>query len=289
MESDACIELDLRLSSGAMNTRAGRSGPSLPSLDDLPISPALRAWAERAEPRRYRKGVLLIQEGDQGDTLYIVLSGKVRAFSQGDNDREITYGVYGAGEYLGEISLDGGPRSASVITLEPTVCVVIPRQTLLLHIAQYPEFAFELLSKVIRRARSATLSAKQLALNDVYGRLRALLDSLAETRLAEDRMAETRQAETRQTETSVDGVLRRLAGAKAGAASTETPDGRPVGDAPPRDFPRRVSRLTHQDMASRLGCSREMVSRLLKDLENGGYITVEGADLILHRALPTRW
>ncbi len=243
MDTDACIELDLRLSSGAMNSRAGRSGPTLPSLDDLPISPALRALAERAEPRRYRKGVLLIQEGDQGDTLYIVLSGKVRAYSQGDNDREITYGVYGAGEYIGEISLDGGPRSASVMTLEPTVCVVIPRQTLLVHIGQYPEFAFELLSKVIRRARSATLSAKQLALNDVYGRLRALLDALAE----------------------------------------------PVPPEADEATTRRAPRLTHQDMANRLGCSREMVSRLMKDLENGGYVVVEASTVLLLRTLPARW
>ncbi|MGY0196788.1 Crp/Fnr family transcriptional regulator [Leptothrix sp. BB-4] len=250
MTLEACAELDLRLSSDVMNSRAGRSGPPLPSLDDLPISPALRALAERAEPRRYRKGVLLIQEGDQGDTLYIVLSGKVRAYSQGDNDREITYGVYGAGEYIGEISLDGGPRSASVMTLEPTVCVVIPRQTLLLHIAQYPEFAFELLSKVIRRARSATLSAKQLALNDVYGRLRSLLASLDDLR-----MTEPSAAETWPTDTTL----------------------------------RVVPRLTHQDMANRLGCSREMVSRLMKDLENGGYITTGASSLILHRALPARW
>ncbi len=263
MDLDACIELDLRLSSGAMSSRAGRSGPTLPSLHDLPISPALRALAERAEPRRYRKGVLLIQEGDQGDTLYIVLSGKVRAYSQGENDREITYGVYGAGEYIGEISLDGGPRSASVMTLEPTVCVVIPRQTLLLHIAQYPEFAFELLSKVIRRARSATLSAKQLALNDVYGRLRALLESLADARTAE--------AATPAT-AGMGDVLQRL----TGVSTSEPP-------------PRVVPRLTHQDMANRLGCSREMVSRLMKDLEHGGYVTVEGSDLILHRALPARW
>ncbi|MDP4301069.1 Crp/Fnr family transcriptional regulator [Leptothrix discophora] len=251
----------------------------MPSLSDLPISPALRALAERAEPRRYRKGVLLIQEGDQGDTLYIVLAGKVRAYSQGENDREITYGVYGPGEYVGEISLDGGPRSASVITLEPTVCVVIPRQTLLLHIAQYPEFAFELLSKVIRRARAATLSAKQLALNDVYGRLRALLDSLAESRMAE--LADAPGAGASpvlngrngvDAADGVEGVLKRLAGALPADAA-----------------PRLVPRLTHQDMANRLGCSREMVSRLMKDLENGGYVSVEGSDMVLHRALPARW
>jgi len=291
MDLDACVELDLRLSSGAMNSRAGRSGPTLPSLHDLPISPALRALAERAEPRRYRKGVLLIQEGDQGDTLYIVLAGKVRAYSQGENDREITYGVYGAGEYIGEISLDGGPRSASVMTLEPTVCVVIPRQTLLLHIAQYPEFAFELLSKVIRRARSATLSAKQLALNDVYGRLRALLESLADSRSAEAGAVAGNGnlnggGNAASTDNSVEGVLQRLAGLTGVAAGNGAGAGATTFGEPP---PRVVPRLTHQDMANRLGCSREMVSRLMKDLEHGGYVTVAGADLILHRALPARW
>ena len=140
---------------------------------------ALADLAARGETRRYRKGTLLIQEGDQGDTLFIILSGRLRAFSVGDKDREITYGVYGPGDYLGEISLDGGPRSASVITLEASSCAVISRLTLMQFIAERPEFAFDLLAKVIRRVRSATLSARQLALNDVYGRLRALLLTLA--------------------------------------------------------------------------------------------------------------
>ncbi len=80
------------------------------------MSPALRALAQCGELRRYRKGVLLIQEGDRGDTLYIILSGSVKAFSTDQRDREITYGTYGPGQYLGEMSLDGGPRSASVIS-----------------------------------------------------------------------------------------------------------------------------------------------------------------------------
>ncbi len=143
------------------------------------MSESLLALAERGEIRRYRKGTLLIQEGDQGDTLFIILSGRLRAFSAGDNDREITYGAYGAGEYIGEMSLDGGPRSASVITLEASVCAVVARRTLERYIAEHPGFAFELLSKVIRRARVATLNARQLALNDVYGRLKLLLGALA--------------------------------------------------------------------------------------------------------------
>ena len=200
---------------------------------------ALADLAARGETRRYRKGTLLIQEGDQGDTLFIILSGRLRAFSVGDKDREITYGVYGPGDYLGEISLDGGPRSASVITLEASSCAVISRLTLMQFIAERPEFAFDLLAKVIRRVRSATLSARQLALNDVYGRLRALLLSLA---LPQN-----------------DGSL----------VLSE--------------------RLTHQEMANRVGCSREMVSRLMKDMERGAYLRVEAQRLRLLRKLPAHW
>lgn len=190
--------------------------------------------------RRYRKGTLLIQEGDQGETLFIILSGRLRSFSEGENEREITYGVYGPGEYLGEMSLDGGRRSANVITLEASTCVVVTRQTLEAFIAERPQFAFELLAKVIRRARVATLSARQLALNDAYGRLKLLLEALAEPARA---------------------------------------DGSRVVH----------ERLTHRDMSNRLGCSREMVSRLMKDLERGGHLHSDGKELVLARALPARW
>jgi CRP/FNR family transcriptional regulator, cyclic AMP receptor protein len=206
------------------------------------MSESLRMLTARGELRRYRKGTVIIVEGDYGDSIYIILQGRLRAYSTGTNDREITYGIYGPGEYLGEMSLDGGPRSASVITLETSVCSTVTRHTLQRFIAEHPQFAFELLSKVIRRARAATLSAKQLALNDVYGRLKWLLDSLAE----------------------------------------------------PNPTGARVihERLTHHDLASRLGCSREMVSRLMKDLEQGGYVLPPdrgGLRITLPGPLPARW
>jgi len=203
------------------------------------LSESLRVLARRGETRSYRKNTLLIEEGDHGDTLYLILAGRLRSYASGDKGREITYGIYGPGEYLGEMSLDGGPRSANVITLEASSCVVITRTTLQQHITQHPEFAFELIAKVIRRARAATLSAKQMALNDVYGRLVLLLNSLAVAR----------------------------------------PDGT-----------RRIEeRLTHQELANRLGCSREMVSRLTKDLEHGTYLGAEDGHWVLRRALPARW
>lgn len=213
-----------------MDAVAARPAADVPALPD-----ALRGLAARGERRRYRKGMLLIQEGDRSDTLFIVLSGRVKAFSSDERDREITYGTYGPGEYFGEMSLDGGPRSASVVTLEATECVVITRHTLREHIAANPEFAFELLNRVIRRARIATENARNLALLDVYGRLVKALNELA------------------------------------GAASVIE------------------VRPTHQELASRVGSSREMISRLMKDLERGGYVAVEGRRLVMLRSLPSNW
>ena len=214
-----------------------------PSQDDPTEHPALsdslRALARRGVVKSYRKNTVLIEEGDPGDSLYIILAGRLRAYAGNDKGREITYGSYGPGDYLGEMSLDGGPRSASVITLEPSVCALVTRHTLEQHLRDEPAFAFELLAKVIRRARAATLSMRQMALNDVYGRLRLLLGELAQTQA---------------------------------------------------DGSRSIDRMpTHQDIAHRLGCTREMVSRLLKDLERGGYVRVEGRRLVLLRELPARW
>jgi len=206
--------------------------PEEPGMEHLP--PSLRALAARGVARSYRRGTLLIEEGTQGDNLYVILSGSLRAFGCDARGREVTYGVYGAGEYVGEMSLDGGVRSASVITEQASRCVMVTRASLLEHIAAHPEFAFELLTKVIRRARAATLSTKQLALNDVYGRLKSLLET---------------------------------------------------GTAGGEDL-----LLTHQAMAQRLGCSREMVSKLIKDLELGGYLArIANGRYQRLRGLPARW
>lgn len=208
-----------------------------PLIDQLPE--ALQPLARRGAAHRFRKGALLIEEGTHGDTLYILLRGRLRAFSADVRGREITYGLYGPGEYLGEMSLDGGPRSASVEAIEPSLCSVVTRQTLLDHIAQHPSFALELVAKLIRRARAATLSARQLALNDAYGRLKMLLDASA---------------------------------------------------IPQSDGTRLMAeRLTHKDIASRLGCSREMVSRLMKDLVDGGYLVERTQGLVIAGMLPPRW
>jgi CRP/FNR family transcriptional regulator, cyclic AMP receptor protein len=210
-----------------------------PPLDTDVLPLPLRTLAARGTPRSYRKGTLIIEEGTQGDTLYLLLAGRVKAFSSDARGREVVYGVYGPGDYFGEMSLDGGPRSASVMADSACTCAVLTRQMLREHIKAEPEFAFELLARVIQRARLATQSARNMALLDVYGRVVHLLESIAQ---------------------------------------------------PQADGTQLLSeRLTHAQIAARVGCSREMVTRLMKDLTQGGFITNEGHLLRLHRRLPKQW
>ena len=78
--------------------------------------------AQRGAIRNYKKNSVIINEGDIGESLFILLQGRVKVYATDDTGREITYGNIDAGDYFGEMSLDGGPRSASVITLEACVC-----------------------------------------------------------------------------------------------------------------------------------------------------------------------
>lgn len=207
--------------------------------DDAPMSPSLRRLAARGIVRRFRRGTQFITEGDHGDTLFIVLEGRLKAFSEDIDGREVRYAEYGPGDYVGEMSLDGGPRAASVATLAPSRLVMVTRATLQAHMSAEPEFAFELLAKVIRRARAATVGLREIALNDVYGRLKRRIDDAA---------------------LPADG-------------------GRRI-DEPP----------SHAALAASIGCTRSMVSRVLKDLERGGWLAVEpGGGWWLPRELPAKW
>ncbi|MBA3592618.1 MAG: Crp/Fnr family transcriptional regulator [Polaromonas sp.] len=217
---------------------------SIPSAEDLytPLVPELRSLARRGVQRTYRKNAVLINEGEAGDSLFVLLKGSVKVFAMDESGREITYGTVYAGDYFGEMSLDGGPRSASVMTLEPCTCSVLSRTDVSEHLAEEPEFAINLVVQVIRRARAATETARNMALLDVYGRLVALL-------------------EERRGDAEAEGTA----------------------------SPAMLESITHQDIANRVGASREMVSRLLKDLEKGGYIELGIRRITLLKKLPSRW
>jgi len=197
-----------------------------------------KAIAASGVVRSYPKQTVLIAEGDVGDSLYIILAGRVKVYASNAAGREVVLNFHGAGEYVGEMSLDGAPRSASVITMEPTTCAIVNRAQFRDFLAANPDFAQHLIHTLIRRARTATENVKSLALSDVYGRLVRLLNALAVEH-----------------------------------------EGRQVVQ----------ERLTQQDIADRVGASRDMIGKLMKDLVGGGYLVVEDRQIAIVKKLPPGW
>lgn len=198
----------------------------------------LAALSTRAVTKSFPRQTVVVSEGDATDAIYIIQEGRVRIFLADHKGKEVTLNVQGPGEYFGEVTLDGGPRSASVMTLEPCRFTIIPRESLESFFATHPEFAMHLVHKLIHRVRVLTDRVKSLALQDVYGRFRGMLEELSVEK---------------------DGV-RVLEG-----------------------------RMTQSDIASRIGASREMVSRILSDLKAGGYVSQARHCLIIHKKLPPEY
>jgi CRP/FNR family cyclic AMP-dependent transcriptional regulator len=207
---------------------------SIAAIED----PVVRELATRGQIRSFPKNTVFINEGDRGDSLFVIVSGRVKVYVSDNQGREMILDIHGPGQYVGEMALDGRPRSASVMTLEATACAMVTRETLREAIVANPDLAMALIEELIDRARIATDTVKNLALMDVYGRVARLLLSLARER---------------------DGKL-------------VVPE-----------------RLTQQDIADRVGASRDMISRIFKDLTTGGYVTVVDRQITLNRRPPPRW
>ena len=198
----------------------------------------IAALSRRAVTRAFPKNTIILNEGDQTDSLYIILSGRVKVFLANEEGKEIVLDTQGPGEYFGEMVLDEGPRSASVMTLEPCRFQLIPKDDVKALLQSHPDFAMHLVRKLIYRGRVLTEHVKSLALQNVYGRFAKLLNEMAV----------------------------------------------------PQDGKRVLQeKLSQQELANRVGASREMINRIVKDLTTGGYISVDGQRIVIHKPLPANW
>ena len=189
--------------------------------------------------RRVPAGRMLVQEGDPGGQLFLITQGEFRAFSCNEAGREITFGTAGPGDVIGEMALDGGPRSADVVAVVASEVVVVERDALREFLREDPDFAFDLIGRIIRRARIAMNSTRNMALLDAYGRLTQALEAIA-------------------LPPSADGT-------------------------------RETAPVSQAELASRVGCSREMISRLMNDLSKGGYVETSRRRIVLKKKFPQRW
>jgi CRP/FNR family cyclic AMP-dependent transcriptional regulator len=156
-----------------------KPNPKGPSPDEILSLIDLRDTAQHAVTRTFPKNTVVVSEGDQTGSLYIIVSGRVKIYVSDDKGKEIVLSEAGPGEYFGEMVLDEGPRSASVMTLEPTQFLVIPKEDFKEFVAKSPEFSLRLILKLIRRVRALTNDVKNLVIMDVYGRVARMLLDLA--------------------------------------------------------------------------------------------------------------
>jgi CRP-like cAMP-binding protein len=146
------------------------------------VPPAARArLADGAGPVRYREGEVVFRRGDPGtDGMLLVLDGVVRLHVSTAGGREMTLGLVGAGEPVGEIALiDGGPRSADATALSPVSGLLIPAARAAEVIEGDHAAALALLRALAARIRRTTTQLEEVGLRALPPRLAAALLKLA--------------------------------------------------------------------------------------------------------------
>lgn len=187
--------------------------------------------------RRYAKNTVLFMEGDENNQLFVIRSGKVSVFLQGEEGKQLILNYMSEGEYFGELSLiDSQPRSASIMTVTDCEFLTLSREKFQEFVAKSPELSMKLMQELTGRIRKLTQSVKDLALLDVYGRVAHTLEKMCDE------------------ENAI-----------------------------------RNPKPTHQDIANMVGSSREMVSRIMKELIVGEYIEQSSEAIYLRKPLPKGW
>jgi len=186
--------------------------------------------------RRFKRGEVLVEQGQKSDALFILLTGRARVMSSDSRGREVILATLSQGDYLGEMSIiDNQPHSATVRAEVQTDVLMLGRTEFARCLTENASMSLVVMRGLVKRLRQADRKIESLALLDVYGRVaHALLDFAV-------------------------------------------PDAQ--GQLLIKD------KISRQDLAKMVGASREMVSRVMKDLEERGFIEVlpSGATLLKDR------
>ncbi len=188
--------------------------------------------------RNFKKNTVIVTQGDESSSFYIVVSGRLRVFRDNEDGNEVILNDLKNNSWFGELAiLADVTRSASVITLEPTQLGIISKQDLNTLLSENSQLTLGIAKYLAKRVVELTEDVSDLAMLDVYGRVARTLEKQA--------MDE---------------------------------DGRLI-----------TGRFTHQEIAAMVGASREMISKILKELKIGGYIDTDGKRIILQKKLPKAW
>ncbi|MDJ0832219.1 MAG: Crp/Fnr family transcriptional regulator [Gammaproteobacteria bacterium] len=198
----------------------------------------LEQLASQVVTQHYPKNTMVVSQGDESDSLYVIMEGKVDVFLQNDKGKEIIINTLTENESFGELAPLGGiPRQASIITVTDSLLMVISRQLFMDTLLHKPSISMCIIERLIFLIQELTEEVSSLALDDVYNRVVRILYKHAEE----------------------------------------------VGDK------LVTEKLTQQDIALRVGATREMVHRILKELKTGGYISIQGKHITIEKKLPPGW
>ncbi|MGE0875827.1 MAG: Crp/Fnr family transcriptional regulator [Burkholderiales bacterium] len=214
-----------------VSTAVLKAVPLFASCPDEQLRMLTPVVTRKSAPR----GTMVMAAGDLTDSLYIVLSGRLKVMMSDADGKEVILSILGPGEFFGEMGLiDDSPRSASVVAIEACELLSISKRDFKNSLAENFDMTMAVMRGLVRRLRDADRKIGSLALLDVYGRVARLLLDMSET---------------------VNGQKM------------------------------VTKRLPKQDIAKMIGASREMVSRVMKDLQMGGYIEMRGQAILLRDSI----
>jgi CRP-like cAMP-binding protein len=121
----------------------------------------LRELGNRTEVVAFPAEATIIREGDPADSLFLILSGKVKIYLTDPHGKKFVVDVRRAGQYVGEMILDDKPRSASVRTIEPSEFAVISRADFKALLLKHPELALQVIRNLIRMTRGQNVKTLQ--------------------------------------------------------------------------------------------------------------------------------
>ena len=143
-------------------------------------SVAARALLARMRPIELTRGQVLFEEGDEGDTLYVIERGKMKLGRRSADGRENLLSLLGPSEMFGELSLfDPGPRTATLTAVTDTTVFELAHDEIVQWIEAYPKVAKYLLESLSRRLRRTNDALADLVFSDVPGRVAKALIELA--------------------------------------------------------------------------------------------------------------
>ena len=221
---------------------AAPAGVSMLLLRNVPLFSALPEQqlvllTSAVSRRSFTRGTTIISAGDVTESLYVVVSGRLKVMMSDDEGREVILAILGPNEFFGEMGLiDDHPRSASVVAIEACEVLSLSKRDFKSCLAENFEMAMTVMRGLVKRLREADQKIGSLALMDVYGRVARLLLEMA-----------------------------------------ETVNGQKVV----------TKKVAKQDIAKMIGASREMVSRVMKDLQSGGFIEVRPGSILLRDTILT--